>query len=136
VSCPVAEVEFNIDAVGILHEDLARRVVGHLITLKRDAFAVEARAHGVVTLNRKSDVIDRAFACARRVGDADMDQRCIAGIEPGAGAVEGRAITFLEAKDAAVERAAPVEIGSADIDVVDAVNGHGGISLFAQFQAV
>src|SRR5436190_16843337 len=120
------EVELDHHAVGIVQEDLLERPRRHLADLERDLVLLDAvdRAADVGAVDR--DMVDRAAAMvlAAAFGD-EVQDRLFAGIEPGAGEIERRAVAGIETDMLLVEVDGLLQVLAEHIPMVERQSGHG-----------
>src|SRR5882672_9654699 len=98
------EVELDHHAVGVVHEDLLQWPRRHLPDLERHLVLLELVDGAADVLAVDRDVVDGAAAMVLATGlGYQVEDRLLAGIEPGAGEVERRTVAVLEADIALVE---------------------------------
>src|SRR5258707_571975 len=139
----LAEVEFERDAVGVVHEQRPQLDHGHVVAGEFQAARLQLRAHSVIVRAFNRDVIDRATAiergqfkgtgeaakpvaylAQRRLGilgvDRDqMQDRTVAGIvEPGAHAARAGKVAVLEFDHIGIERNRGVQIEGPNVAMV------------------
>src|SRR5580700_5066652 len=121
----VPEVELDHHAVGVVHEDLLQGPRRHLADLERHLVFLELVNGAADVLAVDGDVVDGAAAVILAPGFRyQVEDRFLAGIEPGAGEVEGRPVAVLEADIALVEAHGGLEVLAVDVPVVERECGH------------
>src|SRR6266851_5796236 len=122
----VPEVELDHHAVGIVHEDLLQGPRRHLPDLERHLVLLELVDGAADILAVDRDVVDGAAAMVLATGlGHQVEDRLLAGIEPGAGEVEGRTVAICQTDIALVEAHGGLEVLAVDIPVVKRECGHG-----------
>src|SRR5260370_33897991 len=119
------EVELDHHAVGIVHEDLLQGPCRHLPDLERLLVLLELVDGAASCRAVDGDMVDGAAAMVLAAGFRyQVENRFLAGIEPGAGEVEGRTVAVLEADIALVEAHGGLEVLAVDVPVVERECGH------------
>lgn len=123
----IGEIELQGDAVGIANEYLLHVAPGYIDHAVLDAGFFKP-GHGVGQAFRfQGNVIQRERIVnggAAVVGNAHMQYRVPAGVEPHTWRIERRAIAYLESEHLSVELAQSVEVPGANIEMIDAVDAH------------